>query len=399
MTRIKSILTATPAELPLLDKQYKYNYDATKDAQVLKYGNQQSPLAFKKMRSGLTPYTGAWNKSIALHLLKRTTMGPRQQDIASLLALTPGAAVDALLNNTYNSLPVPVNYYEATYADPNNVPLGSTWINAPYGDGTVDYYRAMGLNADWLRTIINQNVSIIEQMTLLVYNLVPIQRSAVSAKQLYYYLQLVRQYALGNYKAFIKAITKDSGMLVYLNGFLNNKYSPDENYGRELQELFTVGKDGGQQFTEDDVQTSAKVLTGWRVDFTDYTMFYDDTLHDTNAKTFSAFYNNTTINGVSGPTGGDAELDALLTMIFSGQSGVETAKHIVRRIYSHFIYYNIDASVEANIITPLAQTFINSNWELKPVLAQLLKSDHFFETLQQGCMIKTPLQLVAGLSH
>jgi uncharacterized protein (DUF1800 family) len=386
--------------LPKLAKEYKSTYDVSKDELLLKYANKEYPFANpRQVRSGLAPYTGTWGKAEARHLLKRCMFGLKKADVDAVSSLTMSQAVDALINTAPNALPIPVNYYENIYADTTGVAYGQSWVGAPYGDGSIDYWRTMGVKADWLRTMVNQNLSIFEQMTLFWYNLVPVQSTAEYAKFSYNYLTLVRQFAMGNYKQFIKAVSKQDAMLLYLNGFLNNKYSPDENYGRELQELFTVGKDGGQQFSEPDVQAAARVLTGWRIDFTNLTSFYDDTLHDTTSKQFSSFYNNTVIAGQTGPNGGDQELDALLNMIFSGQSALETAKHIVRKLYLHFVYYNIDASVEANIVTPLAQTFINSNWEIVPVLAQLLKSEHFFDVNNRGCMIKTPIQIVAGTAR
>ncbi|MFX6949704.1 DUF1800 family protein, partial [Acinetobacter baumannii] len=84
------------------------------------------------------------------------------------------------------------------------------------------------------------------------------------------------------------------------------------------------------------------------------------TKHDTSSKSFSAFYNNTIITGRTGATAGNQELDDFLTMIFSTQ---EVAKYICRRIYRWFVYYDIDASVEANVITPLANIFRTNNYE------------------------------------
>ncbi|MFM2385351.1 MAG: hypothetical protein RL660_108 [Bacteroidota bacterium] len=386
--------------LPQYDKQIRAQkqYDYTKDKLVSKYGNKGfAESSDRKVRSGLAAYTGPWTKTEARHLIKRTMFGVKAADVDALSNLTMAQAVDALLNTTPNAMPLPVNYYENFAPDTTGVAYGQTWINADYGDGTIDYWRTIGLKGNWLQMMVDQNLSIFEQMVMFWYNLVPVQSTAEYAKFNYNYLMLIRSFAMGNFKQFINAATKQDAMLLYLNGFLNNKYSPDENYARELQELFTVGKDGGQQFSENDVQEAARVLTGWRINFTNLTSFYDDTLHDDTNKQFSSFYNNAVVAGQSGPNGGDLELNALLNIIFSGNSALETAKHICRKLYLHFVYYNIDASVETNIITPLAQTFVNSNWEIKPVLEQLLKSEHFFDVANQGCMIKTPLQIIAGL--
>jgi uncharacterized protein (DUF1800 family) len=160
-----------------------------------------------------------------------------------------------------------------------------------------------------------------------------------------------------------------------------------------------VGKEGGQQFSESDVRKAAKILTGWRVDDVNRTTFFDVNYHDTNNKAFSAFYANTTITGQNGATAGDTELDDLLDMILSGQSATVAAHHICKKMYQFFVYYDVDANIDATIITPLATSLIANNWELKPVIEQLLKSDHFFDTLSQGCYIKTPLDIVCGTTR
>jgi uncharacterized protein (DUF1800 family) len=189
----------------------------------------------------------------------------------------------------------------------------------------------------------------------------------------------------------VRAVTTDPGMLRYLNGYLNTKSAPDENYGRELQELFTVGKDGGAKYMEEDVKSAAKVLTGWRID-ANFNPVFDSTRHDTTNKTFSAFYNNTVITGKAAANGA-LETDEMLTMIFQKP---EVAKYICRKIYRYFVYYAFDDVVEKNIITPLANAFIANNFEIKPVLKLLFSSEHFYDALYVGCQIKSPVDHVVG---
>ena len=183
-------------------------------------------------------------------------------------------------------------------------------------------------------------------------------------------------------------------MLVYLNGQVNTASAPDENYGRELQELFCCGKGPDSQYTESDVKMAAKVLTGWRNDSTKFTSYFTASRHDTTTKQFSAFYQNKTIAGRTGATAGDQEVNDLMDMIFSTN---EVAKYVCRRIYRWFVYYEIDAAIEANVITPLAAIFRNSNYELKPVLNALLSSEHFFDPAIMGCQIKSPVDMVVGM--
>lgn len=91
------------------------------------------------------------------------------------------------------------------------------------------------------------------------------------SKASYQYFDLLHRMAFGNYKTFIKAITLDPAMLLFLNGAFNQKDAPDENYGRELQELFCVGKGPDSNYTEEDVRAAARVLTGWTLREEDFT--------------------------------------------------------------------------------------------------------------------------------
>jgi uncharacterized protein (DUF1800 family) len=188
-------------------------------------------------------------------------------------------------------------------------------------------------------------------------------------------------------------------MLQYLNGDSNTNTSPNENYGRELQELFTVGK-GAEigagnytNYTEEDVKAAARVLTGWRDVRGTAAAEFQDKKHDVKDKVFSSAYGGTVITGRSGAEAGNLELDDLINMIFAQ---TETAKCFCRKLYRFFVYYQIDAKVEADIIAPLADQFIEGGFEVKPVLAALFKSAHFHDALNMGCQIKTPLDLVAG---
>ena len=178
---------------------------------------------------------------------------------------------------------------------------------------------------------------------------------------------------------------------------LNTRTAPNENYGRELQELFTVGKDSPPYYTEGDVQTAAKVLTGWEIDAPNLTSKFTVSRHVTTDKTFSTFYGGTVITGRSDANAGMTELTDLLNMIFAKD---EVAKYIVRKIYRFFVYYNIDATIEAQVITPLAATFRNSGYEIAPVMLELLSSQHFFDAVtSKGCMIKNPVEYIVGLAR
>ncbi len=343
---------------------------------------------------GLSQYAGSWTELEVIHLLKRTMFGAAKADIDYFVSKGLVASVDELLNPVAPLPSPPVKEYTPTNAavPDNQVPQGSTWILDPNTDGTVNSLRIASFKKWWMGVMIGQDRSLREKMTLFWHNHFATETQTVSNAQfIYKHHNLLRTYSLGNFKDLTKLVTIDPAMLVYLNGERNTKSAPDENYGRELQELFCCGKGPDSQYTETDVRTAAKVLTGWRNDSANIISYFDPNRHDTGDKTFSAFYNNTVIGGRSGATAGDAELNDLLDMIFATQ---EVAKYVCRRIYRWFVYYDIDDTVESTIITPLANIFRTNNYEIKAVLNALLKSEHFFDALARGCQIKSPVDLV-----
>jgi len=359
---------------------------------------EQPYAGLRFITSGLAPYAGPWTSAEVAHLLKRTMFGSTKSDIDYFKSLSVSNAVDTLL--TISAAPAPpVKTYDNTGiggGDPELViAAGTTWVNTPTIDEEANDKRIVSWKAWWTGLLINQNRSITEKLILFWHHHFATEasmyRNGIAAYQHYV---LLHQLALGNFKTLVRGVTLDLAMLRYLNGYLNIKDAPDENYGRELQELFTLGKENNPNYTEPDVLAAARVLTGWTIDKATETVKFDPAKHDTTSKVFSSFY-GTTITGRSDATAGDAELDDMLTMIFNKKT--EVSEFIVRKLYRWFCYYTIDANTETNVIKPLAQLFRNGNWEIKPVLATLFKSEHFFDVLNQGCMIKSPVDLTVGL--
>lgn len=342
--------------------------------------------------SGLNQYTGAWTRNEVQHLLKRTMFGSTLADINHFAALTMSQAVDELLTPTA-ALPLPpLNDYSADVADAGVV-AGTTWINNITLDPDINEGRRASFKKWWAGTLLNQDRSIREKLTLFWADHFGTETNTIQiATLIYKHNDLLRQDCLGNFKQMIKDVTIDPGMLIYLNGYLNGKSAPDENYGRELMELFTLGKGSSVAYTEDDVRKVARVLTGWRINETTGATYFDAAQHDTDNKQFSAYFGNATITGRAGADGA-LETDALIDMLFLKD---EVAKYICRCLYRWFVYYKIDATAEANVIEPLADIFRINNYDIKPVLEALFKSEHFFDVLNQGCLIKSPVDQAIG---
>ena len=341
---------------------------------------------------GLTPYQGAWTKATTKHLLKRVLFGAKSNEIDYFLNKGMKQSVIELLTPNVNLPSPPLNDYNtATVIDPV-VPLGTTWINNITSDGTLNSYRVSNFKKWKVGGMINQEKNITEKLCLFWANHFSIEADIVSyGNYVFNHHDTIHKNCLGNFKQLIKLITIDAGMLRYLNGYLNTNTAPDENYGRELQELFTLGKHADVKYTEADVKAAAKVLTGWRINSA-FTVYFDATKHDTTSKQFSSYYNNKIIAGKTAAAGA-TETDDLISMIFERP---EVAKFICRKIYQFFVYYHIDDKIENNIIGPLADIFIKNNFEIKPVLEKLFQSEHFYDTLYIGCQIKSPIDHVVG---
>ena len=351
----------------------------------------------RSITSGINPFSGPWTENEIVHLLKRTMFGAKKVDVDYFKGRTVSQAVDELMNPAAPQPMPPIKEY-ATSTQPGtpdtNIMQGTTWANDINNDGTVQSQRRASYKK-WLTGIlINQDRSIREKLVMFWVDHFGNETADVgNANWSYKQHDLIRQYAFGNFKQLVDAISKDISMLRYLNGYLSVASAPDENYGRELLELFTIGKGPDSKYTESDVKEAAKALTGWQINGTTYMPIFTSSRHSTVNKTFSSFFNNTVITGRTGATAGQLELTDLLNMIFSNQ---EVAKFIVRKFYRFFVYYTIDATTETNVITPLADIFRSNNYEIRPVLTALFKSEHFFDVLNQNCNIKNPSDLVIG---
>ena len=355
----------------------------------------KTDLSFKsRTNSGLSSYYPPFGRQEIVHLLRRTLFGVKQNNIKAISGKSLSEALDILLNAETVPAPPVNNYNDAAFTDPTVQP-GQTWVNSVY-DGNANGRRYTSYKSWWIGLMLNQNTSLHEKMILFWHNHFATETVDIGdARYVYKHHMLLRKYALGNFKEFVKEITIDPAMLRYLNGYLNNKNSPDENYARELQELFTLGKGPKSNYTEGDVKAAARVLTGYTVNATTISSVFDPNRHDTGPKQFSAFYNNVTITGKTGVNSA-SETDELINLIFLQN---ETALHICRRLYRFFVYYEIDDATEANVIIPMANLFRSSNYEIKPVLKVLFSSDHFFDPVNRAGLIKSPVDLCVGLAR
>ena len=350
--------------------------------------------------TGLSPFSGEWTVQHASHLLRRTCFGPTQQEIRQAVGDGLTITVQKLFE-TYDYPDPPINH--SSNIDPF-VPIGSTWIDAPYVQGqNLRGYRTQSLYAWTVKTLMDGGMHIREKMTLFWHNHFATEILVVNDPKFQYrYLQLLRENATGNFRELTKKITVDLTMLRYLNGNQNTKNNPNENYARELLELFTIGK-GPQagpgdytNYTEDDVLAIAKVLTGWRdrgynTNDPEQLVFVEfrQTQHNTEAKVLSHRFNHITI-----PNLNENEYAYLIDRIFEKAA---CALFIARKLYRWFVHYDITPDIEELIIQPLADIIVAHDYEIEEALKVLLSSEHFYESCHRGAMIKHPIDYMVSM--
>lgn len=365
----------------------------------------------KEVQGTLDPYTGEFGELQKRHLLNRTMVGFATRHLEDLDGLSLEQALDLIFEFKDPGEPVNLYYndlspsaYKEKYGS-EDVQPGEPFISRPIiGGGNPDENagpeRQAALSCWHHYGMYNQPTNIGWKLFIFLHNLTPVRDPDTAQKFMYSYIRMVYEGSYRNYKDYIYDLTLHPIMLVYLNLAFSQKDTPDENYAREVQELFTVGKRPFAQFTENDVKEAARLLVGWGYDWGDRNkegwkhtpIFYDDN-HDTGDKQFSAFYDNTLIRGRQGQEG-KLELQEFLDMIFATD---EVAIYLSRRLVQFFVYPVLNDYVEENIIRPLAQVMRDKNYSLAETLKVLLRSNYFFNEGNYNSLIKSPLDYTMGI--
>jgi len=334
----------------------------------------------------LTPYTGPWNFAQAAHLLRRTIYGPSRTRIEQAVSEGLEGSMETLFSNPTVDPPIYYNF-DGDPAAPN----GTSWVGLPIDNNNLNVIRSARRASTfgwWLRRMNSEDQSMIEKMVMFWHNhfVVGIEGRP---NMNWYYLEKLRNFAWGDFRQLTKEITIDQAMLIFLNGNENFSFAPNENYARELLELFTIGKGpvvapgDYTTYTEQDIQEIAKSLTGWYA-WTNNTWqaAFVPFIHNSSTKQLSHRFDNQQI-----PDTGAEEYKNVIDIIFEKD---EVAYHICRRLYIWFVNYRLTPEIEAEVITPMAQILLDNDYEIRPALEALLKSEHFFSEEVRGCMIKNP---------
>ncbi len=351
------------------------------------------------MGNTLSPYQGNWSNKEAAHLLRRTVFGLTLKQIID--ATNDGLPQTVAKLLTPYGIQPPLTYD----SDDSSTPIGQTWVGKPLpstNKNKASQARYRSIRA-WLveRAIQHNQLSVVEKMSLFWQNHFACDYPSSDPQGGYDYLMILRNSCLRNFKRLVKDMTTTPLMLRFLNGNLNTESHPNENFARELLELYTIGK-GPQigsgdytNYTEQDILEGAKIFTGWRYKNSSTTelplilSFFTDSKHDSTDKTLSKKFGNAVIKA-----NGASEYKDFIDIIFQQD---EVARFICRKLYNWFVDMEISDAVNASIIEGMAQTMIANNYEVTPVLRELFLSEHFYDIVNRGTIIKNPIELMANL--
>ncbi len=320
--------------------------------------------------STLAPYSVPLDQQRALHLYRRLGFSASVETIQQAVGQNAGTLVDALVDQALNMPSTPA-------------PAWADWTNANYPEDD-DARRQLrnqqfnGFQLAYANGLLNNNLR--DRLSFFWSNHFVTEYDVYDCNSfLYYYINCLQRNSLGNFKTFVSEIGLTSAMLFYLDGVFNNGNNPNENYARELYELFTLGE--GQGYTEEDIIETARALTGYvergEVGCTQVTFRADR--HDNGTKT---------ILGQTGNWGYDDVIDILFN-----ERADQIAFFISKKLYKFFVHPDALAPEAQPILNGLAATLIANDFELAPMLRQLFKSAHFFDEEAIGVIIKSPFDL------
>lgn len=310
------------------------------------------------------------------HLLDRTGFGARPADAARFAPLNREQAVASVLDEQ------PGRFILPEWADDRPFPDYQWLRTLPEAERMAwsrDYNRQRNewrveLKALWYRHMLAGDAPLTERMTLFWHNHFTSALRTVSPPQLMLRQhQLLRRHALGNYTDLLRAVVTDPAMLIYLDGRRNRKQRPNENFARELLELFTLGEG---HYTEADIKAAARALTGWTLDWVSGVARFNPRQHDDGEKTFL---------GRTGHFGADAIIAILLDQ-------PRTAEFLVEKLWREFVSPEPDSAE----VQRLAGVFRESGYEIRPLLRELLLSEAFWTADHRASLIKSPVELMVG---
>lgn len=227
------------------------------------------------------------------------------------------------------------------------------------------------INLEWLNEMVNSEQQLREKMAFFWHGHFACRNlNALYQQDL---INVIRKNALGNFGTMLKEVSRSAAMLAFLNNQQNRKQQPNENFAREVMELFTMGRGN---YTETDIKEAARAFTGWQFKLNGEFIFRPQ-LHDEGVKT---------VLGKSGNFDGDDVLDILLKQ-------KQTAVYLTRKLYKFFVSEEVDEQK----VNQLAEGFYNSNYDISKLMRSIFTADWFYEEKNIGAKIKSPIELMVGI--
>lgn len=321
-----------------------------------------------------------WTWDAAAQLLDRAGFGGTPADIERLYNMGMNEAVDYLVN--YNDLPY--SCAEPAIADELTRPPDRQRLRAmteeerraaEEGRRRLERAAIEETRAWWIERMATSPRPFEEKMTLFWHGRftsgVREVRNPVFMKE---QNDLFRRNALGDFKDLVLAVSRDRAMLVYLDGNRNNKSKPNENYARELMELFTLGVGN---YTENDIKAAARAFTGWQFD--DEGFVFRGRNHDYGVKTFL---------GKTGKLNGEDIIDTIIDQ-------PACSRFLAGKILQFFVR----PSPPRPLVEALAAEIRRNKFELRPTMATLFRSQAFYHPDSRGALVKSPVELIVGTAR
>ncbi len=341
-------------------------------AQLQRYGGALSVIVVL-VAAGPARAAGPMGFDEARHLLNRTSFAANADDIITFSKLTRAQAVDQLLAWTASSkVATPAPAWVGDFESPRRLRGVSEEERKIAQRALVE--KGAELRSWWMTEMLTTPSPLTEKMVLFWHNhFVSSLQKVRSPVLMYRQQQLLRKHALGYFGDMLHDVSKDPAMVIYLDSASNRKAQPNENFAREVMELFTLGEGN---YGERDIKEAARAFTGWSLDPDTGTFMLRPYIHDDGVKT---------VLGRTGDLDGDGVLDILLAQ-------PATAEFIVTKLWREFV----SPVPEPAEVKRIARMFRDNRYNIKVALRALLTADAFYAPQNRAALIKSPVELIVG---
>jgi uncharacterized protein (DUF1800 family) len=322
----------------------------------------------------LTGTTSALSYDDAVHLAERTGFGSPAGEIYGWSGLTREQAVDLILSHLGDSpVPAPPSWVNPPFERPP-VKDAADYADAKKAFDQSKEAKKRELRSWFIQTAVSSAWPLNEKLALFWHNHFTSSLEKLDSGELLLQQDLMfRKLGVGDFGTFAKAVARDPAMLIYLDGESNVKGKPNENFARELLELFTLGEGN---YTEDDIKEAARAFTGWTVDRAKGTAVFNPKRFDDGTKT---------VLGKTGAFNGDGVIEVILAQ-------KQTAVFLTEKFWRFFVSDNPDPAR----IAVLADTYRKSHYQLKTLLRALFLEDAFWSPANRQALVRSPMELLIG---